>query len=274
MLTATGCSSIRGYPKSVVDEKSEINALIQYFDAEVMTNYNNLKKDPGEQRKYRDEVITGKIRAIDINFGIFERKLNFEKNAEQIGTDWAVLGLSGGGAVAGGATAKAILAGISAGVTGAKLSWDKNLYYEKTMPALLAQMHANRAKQMLVIRTGLEKSVDNYSLPQALSDVDDYYRGGSIPGAIIAITESAGAKTEAAKAQTAELLEGTFSKDKSTRILRNFWKPKDVVDPTNEAALKGWLKKNGKPDDLYAFLYFKEYAEARAKAVEDLGLGK
>ncbi len=274
-LLTSGCDSIRGYPKRVVSEKAELSMLLPYFTDNVLELYDG-KPDEATKREYRDEVVNARLRAIDIEFDIFERSINAQKNASQIGTDWAVLGLSGAGAVASGAATKAILAAISGGVTGAKLSWDKTLYYEKTMPALIAQMEASRTEQLVNIRLGLAQSSTNYPLAQALVDVDNYYKAGTLPGAVIAVNNSAGAQTQQNKQALRNiLLEGTYSWDQASAILRKFWKPDGkTINKTNQAKLNKWLQNNGYPDvPISAFLYLRQYAAARAKAVQGLGLG-
>lgn len=271
-IVLTGCSSIRAYPKRVVDEKTELKYLAHYFTDDVIQVYDSKPDD--ERRSYRDEVVNGRLRAIDLEFEIFQKEINTERNLSQIGTDWAVLGLSGAGTIAGGATTKAILAAISGGLTGAKLSFDKTLYYEKTMPVLLAQMEASRARQLVNIWIGLQQDPLQYPLTQALVDVDNYYKVGTLPGAIIAISNSAGATTDQAQTQLGQLLQGTYLKDKAGEALRKFWKPDGTtINAANEQKLKAWLSKNGfDPGAITLFLRSKEDADARVKAVNDLGL--
>ena len=275
LLAATGCSSLRAYPDRVVNARAELKYLRHYFTEDVIKDFNE-KADELQKRAYRDEVVNGRLRAIDIEFELFEKAINSEHNLTQIGTDWAVLGLSGAGAAAGGEATKAILAAISGGLTGARLSVDKTLYYEKTMPALLAQMEAMRSGQLVNIRIGLRQNVADYPLSQALADVDMYYKVGTLPGAIIGINSAAGAKTEAAHQELGEILKGTYLRDKATDTLRKFWKPDgEKIEADDETKLKDWMKKNGyDPDAITLFLYSKEMAEARVKAVKDLGLEK
>src|SRR4029079_13005874 len=63
--------------------------------------------------------------------------------------------------------------------------------YDQTLPAIVAQMDAERNKQLLVIRSGLTNDEDSYSLPDALFDLSQLERLGSIETAIKRITEAA-----------------------------------------------------------------------------------
>jgi hypothetical protein len=72
---------------------------------------------------------------------------------------------------------------------------DKDLFYQKTMPAILAQMQARRAEMVAQITTGLGRSTTAYPLSQAIVDLGAYENAGSIPGAINGIVTDAGKKT-------------------------------------------------------------------------------
>jgi hypothetical protein len=105
----------------------------------------------------------------------------------------AAVGLGAATAVVGGATSKAILGAISGGIIGAKGIMDKDIFYSKTMPALLSQMEAQRKTQLVKIRSGLQRPVDEYPLSEALIDIEEYYKAGSIPAAVQGIIEQSGA---------------------------------------------------------------------------------
>lgn len=61
------------------------------------------------------------------------------------------------------------------------------------MPVLLTKMTALRKEVLVKIYMGLGQSTTDYPLMKALNEVDDYYNAGTIPGAIIGITATAGA---------------------------------------------------------------------------------
>jgi len=140
------------------------------------------------------------VRAIDLHFGSFQQSIFREGVSTNLVSDLIILGLGAATATAGGAGLKAALGATSAGVAGARTSIDKNIYFEKTMPALLAQMLASRKTTLVKITQGLDKNTTLYPLNQALIDLEDYYNAGTIPGAIAAIAEQAGAAARAADA--------------------------------------------------------------------------
>jgi hypothetical protein len=97
----------------------------------------------------------------------------------------------------GGGTAQALGAAIT-GVAGADAAFDKNVYFEKSMVAILSKMVAMRKQVLVRMRAGLGRTDSQYPLTRALVDLEDYYISGTIPGAIIAIAETAGAESNKA----------------------------------------------------------------------------
>lgn len=278
-LIVAGCQSIQGYPDRTIPvvgkwgEKGEIDDLVQYFKDPVMATYNG--KTGIEKKSYRDEVVHGRLRAIDLQFEIFEKSLQLEKNTQRLLTDFAVLGLSGAGTLAGGAPTKAILAAISGGLTGADLSVNENLYYKKTISVLFSQMEAMRSTQLVKIYTGLKQDTAEYPLSRALYDVDTYYKVGTIPGALVGINAAAGAKQEEANKNIVSLLiETSYVKDNAGDLIRKYLKKSDgSINEENEKNLKKWLKDHGHDEnDITLFIISKDTAEDRKKIVNDLKL--
>ena len=75
---------------------------------------------------------------------------------------------------------------------------DRNYYYEKTVPALVAAMGAARANMLLRIRSSQRDPIDVYNGVAALADLEDYFTAGSILAAISEITTRADGDKQAA----------------------------------------------------------------------------
>jgi hypothetical protein len=146
-------------------------------------------------------ILEARLRATDLNYYGFLRVLFAQHNVTSLGADLTILGLNAAGAVVAGSAAKAALAAASAGIVGAKTEIDTDLFYQKTLPALVVQMDAQRKSVLVNILRGLSQSPENYDLQQGLSDVDSYYVAGTIPGAISGIITDAGGKSQKADAE-------------------------------------------------------------------------
>jgi hypothetical protein len=197
-LLLASCASISGYPEPSGDPKAEAQSLKIYFSADEISKYNS-ETDPKAKERDRNEIVNGRLRSIDLNFYAFEKALFTQHGVTTLAGDITILGLNAAGAVVGGELTKSALAAASGGIAGAKGAIDTDLFYQKTLPALVAQMQAQRKVVLVSIRKGLSESVDQYPLQEALIDVDAYYAAGTIPGALTGIIEDAGSKSAAAE---------------------------------------------------------------------------
>lgn len=226
-----GCAALRNYPVRPNNVDTELQALRRYFDpAEIQKGGNTIA--------WRNEVVNSQILAIDLQFTAFEQELARENVGVNTAVDMTVIGLGAATGVAGGAAAKSILGAISGGITGAKGIIDKDIFYSKTMPVLLSQMEAQRKVQLVKIRTGLTADANQdpllearqYTLSEALIDVEEYYKAGSIPAALQGIIEQSGATGQKATtdlkqltAASAEHVRQITSARKTFNALFNAW---------------------------------------------------
>lgn len=186
-----GCAAIKGQPDSPINSKEDLKTLKIYFEEQTITNCRQ-ETDIIKIRICRDNIVDGRIRAINIHFENFEKNLAKEGITSGILTDWAVLGLNSAATIVGGPVVPALTM-TSAGIIGAKGVFDKNAYFEKSMPIILTRMRAERKKVLAIIREGLAKiNINEYPLDRALDDVGIYNEVGSIRGALFAIMQDAG----------------------------------------------------------------------------------
>jgi hypothetical protein len=196
-ILLAGCAPILGYPNDPENTDATLAALAPYFNGTQEAQYAALS-DPAQRAAKRNEIVLARVRGYDIEFNDFERRLYGDGSSVSLGSDLVGLILGGLTATTGNAATKSALGAASAGVIGAKTAIDKDLYYQKTIPALLAQMEADRLKALAPITAGLKQSDADYPLMQAYIDLDAYKTAGSIPTAINAVNQSAGnAKDEA-----------------------------------------------------------------------------
>lgn len=117
-----------------------------------------------------------------------------------IGVDLAIT-------LAGGASTKAILGAISAGLTSTKVTIDKNFFQEKTIPVLVGEMNARRKKMLIPIIQGMAEDVGVYRFEQAVIDLQIYYEAGTFIGALQSIQKDSGKKETEADEEIEEILE-------------------------------------------------------------------
>lgn len=197
-LALGGCASLEGYPKDPENTSATMTNLKPAFDGTDEAAYYKAASDDGTRTPLRDAIVTSRLRGYDIEFSGFERELLGYSNSLNVGSDLVGLALGGLTSTVGNAGTKAALGAATTGVLGANSAIDKDLYYQKTIPALIAQMEANRSKALLVIIQGLKLPNSQYPLEAALNDLDAYRDAGSIPDAVASITQSAANAQQAA----------------------------------------------------------------------------
>jgi hypothetical protein len=280
-----GCAAFSGYPTSYQNEADILAADKPYLTADVRTKGN----DPSDaarngltQQQYRDTVLYRRIEVIDSYYYDFEAKLTGSYNGFEVGADLSTLVLNGFGAVTGSAGTKAALAAASAGVIGAKSTISTDIFYQKTLPSLVAQMRASRQQMLLKIETGILNPVSKYSIDQALNDINAYYIAGTLPSAISQITSQAGAALKTASSGIDELRTTTYHPLTSTgqKIANWLYPTGDRTQPpdsTKLTKLSGWMQ-GYKADPLLAqvpyllLLNDPSFEADRAQAIQDLGI--
>jgi hypothetical protein len=198
---AVACAPIRGYPNDPENTDATLSRLAPYFDGTREAEYFVLTTFQQRTLK-RDEIVYARIRAYDIEFGDFERKLYGDANSVSLGSDLVGLVLAGLTATTGSAATKSALGAAQAGVIGADTAITRDLYYQRTVPALLAQMEADRLIAKAPIVAGIKLPDTEYPLMRAYTDLEAYKNAGSIPGAITAINQNAANTRDLARAIT------------------------------------------------------------------------
>jgi hypothetical protein len=194
-----GCAPLEGYPRDPENTADALARLAPDFDGTKEADY-QAANTPEQRQRLRDAIVLGRIRAYDIEFDTFERELYGFGSSMSTAGDLIVLILSGLAATTGNAGTKSALAAASAGIVGAQGVIRSELFYQRTLPALLTQMEANRAIAKLVIIQGLARSDTDYPLWTAYLDLDSLKNSGSIPAAVANITQQASNTKEAAQA--------------------------------------------------------------------------
>lgn len=193
-LLISACTSVSGFPERTEDETAKLNKLRSLYFApthDVLSAFDG-KATETEKRTYRNNVVYGQLQALDLQFSIFSRAIYTEATGSNLGLDIAGIAAGVAGATTTVASTSRILSALSGGIAGSRTAIDKNLYFERTMPALLSLMESGRAVIRNDIERGLLTPSNDYPLGKALYDLERYYNAGSLPGALAAIVTAAG----------------------------------------------------------------------------------
>lgn len=207
MLAA--CSSFDGSPEPVFDADTTVADVQAKYPFDTVVDY--VSSQDGDNRKvYRNRVVASYLLAMDARYFAFRRNLSRNLKGGNIGFDLALLGLTGSAAIWDQAASE--LAAAATAVAGARSGINRELYFERTLPALIALMEAERLSVRAEILRGLTQSEDEYTVQEAFADLHRYEAAASIDGAIQKASEIAGAHSAQARydyTKAVELCEAT-----------------------------------------------------------------
>lgn len=281
----TGCVTVEGYPKDPQSTQTLSALQSRYFSATSEDRYVSASTD--QRQAIRDEIVLGRMRTYDIEFSRFERALSANGGYLSLGGDLAGLVLGGLGATTGSTATKSALSAASGGIIGAQGVVNKDLFYQKTVPALIAQMQANRASVKLTIYKGLALPDSLYPLGRADMDLAELNDSGSLPNAISNVTQSAANQVTETNLQIS-LHQMTYANTSSAKSIRAWLFQDGAIHQDRMDKLQSWLTNNS--DTSLHGLLAAQLAEgdgvgqggsvaasileqARLKALQDLTLG-
>jgi hypothetical protein len=140
--------------------------------------------------------------AVDDRYDDFTANLSKELRGSSLGFDLTLLALTGVGSMVSSAATE--LSAVATGVGGARASVNKELYVERTLPAILVVMDTNRLRVRSSIQDHLRLSAADYSLEEAMLEVREYERAGNLNRAITNLTSQASMAFAAAERNYAD----------------------------------------------------------------------
>jgi hypothetical protein len=272
LFLLAACDSVQGYPQ----DSDNSTAVIASFDPSWDADY-SFSTDSEARRRYRDLIVLNRMRTYDIAFDNFERGLYGQGNSLAIAGSLATITMGAVGGVAGAAVTKAALNVASGAVTGAEGAISKELYYQRTLPALISQMEANRTNAKVNILAGIKEPDSNYPLVQAYVDLEALKAAGGIPLAISNVTQAASTNQQLANAELDKLRDVTFTSSSSISVIEAWLQTSGPVTAANLNLKKlvNWMN-NDKIDlnlakiPVGTFLSSASLESDRQRAIRDL----
>lgn len=211
-----GCSTMRGGQESVLTTSIDQVKKDDYTRDEIISAYESAT----DKRAYRAKIAGLFMDAIDETYEEYTKNIFNEGLQVGLGFEGAIIGLSAAGALF--EDAADDLATVIAGFAGTRATIDKNLYFDRTLPALIATMDARRAKVESAIITGLTKTPEEYPIQALFRDLRRYNNAGSLYRAVTEVTSEAAEEKALAEAEVSAKL--AYGCDASEDLIR-------AVDP-------------------------------------------
>lgn len=189
LLALSGCASFSAAPRDFLPPQA-VAITKDYYVANALRRYrsgNAADRYGASPRQWRDDVVTTYMAAADARYVEFRSNLSRESRGANFGMESASLLLSAGGTIASQGVANVFAAAVAA-LTGARASLAREVYFERTMPALVAGMEVNRLEAATRILRNLSRPETEYPLNVAILDAIAYGRTGSLDQAIQIVT--------------------------------------------------------------------------------------
>jgi hypothetical protein len=195
VLSLTGCTSLQGRPSPVISMRQSVELAAKYpLDQAIEAFYSTdaAKRNGLTPAQYRNNVISVYMSGIDSRYYNFVLGLSSQNKGSNLTLGTVALGLSSGAAIAGERVANILSTG-AAFATGTQAQVNQRLYYEKTLPAIIAGMNTNRDQQKQLILLNMRKSDVDYPIEAAFAQLADFQNAASIDAGIEQVTASAAA---------------------------------------------------------------------------------
>lgn len=215
------CATIEGAPRRVIDDQRSMalvdahpmDKAVQRFHA-----IDNADRLGMSQQQYRDMVVAIYINAIDARYHDFRSRVSGERRELDSGIDIAVLTLTN--AITAAATHHARdLAAIASTFGGAGSALNRDLFFDRALPALLSAMDTGRLRVLARIQQNLALPPLQYPLATAFADLNAYEMAGSLDRALEEVSaQVAQARQEAQVAYDNAVHVCTGTEDRSENL--------------------------------------------------------
>ena len=184
LVSLVACSSMHGVPVRYQDTTATVTAInLKAEDlADLVTT---------ESRNERNAIVNKAIGVIDLRFHELVRAVNGDRQDSAAITSYGNIAFNTAGTLVSSVVAKtnyAAAAAVSSALLGVT---EKQYYFDKTLPALVAAMTAARATVEERLRKGMQHDIYEYPGSLALADLESYFSAGTLLAAISNITKRA-----------------------------------------------------------------------------------
>ena len=233
ILLLGGCSSISGAPPRLTSV--DVLATEDPDYKQTLDRFYRQKDEAGQVR-VRNQFVETRIAIVDHEYLKFRQSLYQGRVSTDLATDIGLLTLNAAGAAVSSAAAKTTYAALSAALVGSKTSIDKNVYFERTVSALLSQMDTLRNNKKIVLFEGLTQPIAKFPLSHAKAETDEYYLAGTIARAIQGVNAETALTAAKSEVNLREQIKGFLAAQGIASTVAN---PDGIGDQLNECYKTG-----------------------------------
>jgi hypothetical protein len=183
LILLSGCSTFAEGPERLFNYDSEQSNIRAQIGAPNFDRYFSLSGPA--RRVYRNDYVLTRMYAMDLAYTKYEANLTTDEQAGDLIAAATTIALTTTSSLLTPGTTAQILTGTAGALTGVKAAYNEKVLLRNSIQLLQTQMRANRAlvSSRIIQRLGSDDA--SYPLPLALSDLEEYYRAGTLTGAAI-----------------------------------------------------------------------------------------
>lgn len=204
-VALSGCIASTRNPERLIPVPVEMEALALDQSTMIAAYNDAVRSGASNARTIRNEIITRRMYAIDVQYTQYENALTREGQEIGFGALTAATGLSTAATLVAVNTTKTILSAAATGVLATKGHYESQVLINQAIRTIQKQMRSSRNTIAATVSAKMAQNVADYPLWAALSDVEDYYNAGTLTTGVIDVSTTVGAQE-------------TFTKEKKEEV--------------------------------------------------------
>lgn len=188
-------------PERLYSTDAEMTGLLNFTDVTGDDWNKYLSASPASRMGFRNEIMAARMYAIDVNYTKFEHELSIEGQSVEFWTKLGSNSLTAATAAVPAASTVKQLNAIATGFNLASSTYTEAFFRKQLIENLVAAMRAARHERRAVIRTRMTCHVGYYPFGLGMSDVESYFRAGSLESGILRLTQTITAEEKKSKGE-------------------------------------------------------------------------
>jgi hypothetical protein len=186
ILTLSGCSAFSSL--SEPNRLFPVEGEFAWIKKDDPIFFNAYLSAPSKQT--RNDFITSRMYAIDIAYTSYEANLTHEGQEANFLATVASLGVNGAATLVPVLHTKNLLNQVAMGITGTDTAYNEQLLLKQTIQHIQTAMRTGRYEQAAIILSNMQCEPSDYPIGMALSDLELYYRAGTLTSGLMKVTEN------------------------------------------------------------------------------------
>ncbi len=186
LLFVSGCTSFN--EATQFSEKNySLKFIYNYSDPSSDNYFYTAFNNAQDKKSERNQIIFEMLRIVDVNYYQYERHLRAKLGSKNFSFKTLSILLTGGAAVSGEAAANSLSA-VDTALKGINESVDTEFFRNNGSELIMSKIRSTKSAALIDIYDKMNKTIEQYPLPAALRDIENYRNLGSVTSALVALS--------------------------------------------------------------------------------------